>query len=272
MLIKHQIRKKRGKLLAIGVAMGLMSCTITGCSAIIQQEEVVLDIPEYKESDLPDGVFLKVDDTFYAPYNEGKTYGQTAMNSSPDRVIWYLEGEEKHIPTFKNGYQIVYKNKSELPDQFSLEGFEYVCDSVGIKDIRLDDKGRYTLYAATLKEGSDAETALQDLIGDTSVILDNVDGNPVNSNIITRTGSINGLELGKTYTLGFYIGTEYRECQVKADTQIYVSKSVNTIVHYELTKSGYMILQMPDLMTPGYYDIDNSGVVNYTGILENGDK
>ena len=33
-----------------------------------------------------------------------------------------------------------------------------------------------------------------------------------------------------------------------------------------------MILQMPDLMTPGYYDIDNSGVVNYTGILENGDK
>ena len=270
MLIKHQIRKKKGKLLAIGVAMGLMSCTITGCSAIIQQEEVVLDIPEYKESDLPDGVFLKVDDTFYAPYNEGKTYGQTAMNSSPDRVIWYLEGEEKHIPTFKNGYQIVYKNKSELPDQFSLEGFEYVCDSVGIKDIRLDDKGRYTLYAATLKEGSDAETALQDLIGDTSVILDNVDGNPVNS--ITRTGSINGLELGKTYTLGFYIGTEYRECQVKADTQIYVSKSVNTIVHYELTKSGYMILQMPDLMTPGYYDIDNSGVVNYTGILENGDK
>jgi|GEM_PF-4785993 len=177
MLIKHQIRKKKGKLLAIGVAMGLMSCTITGCSAIIQQEEVVLDIPEYKESDLPDGVFLKVDDTFYAPYNEGKTYGQTAMNSSPDRVIWYLEGEEKHIPTFKNGYQIVYKNKSELPDQFSLEGFEYVCDSVGIKDIRLDDKGRYTLYAATLKEGSDAETALQDLIGDTSVILDNVDGN-----------------------------------------------------------------------------------------------
>ena len=83
---------------------------------------------------------MKVDDTFYAPYNEGKTYGQTAMNSSPDRVIWYLEGEEKHIPTFKNGYQIVYKNKSELPDQFSLEGFEYVCDSVGIKDIRLDDK------------------------------------------------------------------------------------------------------------------------------------
>ena len=57
MLIKHQIRKKKGKLLAIGVAMGLMSCTITGCSAIIQQEEVVLDIPEYKESDLPDGVF-----------------------------------------------------------------------------------------------------------------------------------------------------------------------------------------------------------------------
>ena len=129
MLIKHQIRKKKGKLLAIGVAMGLMSCTITGCSAIIQQEEVVLDIPEYKESDLPDGVFLKVDDTFYAPYNEGKTYGQTAMNSSPDRVIWYLEGEEKHIPTFKNGYQIVYKNKSELPDQFSLEGKIYLICS-----------------------------------------------------------------------------------------------------------------------------------------------
>ena len=95
MLIKHQIRKKKGKLLAIGVAMGLMSCTITGCSAIIQQEEVVLDIPEYKESDLPDGVFLKVDDTFYAPYNEGKTYGQTAMNSSGGRRKAYPDIQKR---------------------------------------------------------------------------------------------------------------------------------------------------------------------------------
>ena len=52
-----------------------------------------------------------------------------------------------------------------------------------------------------------------------------------------------------------------------ADTEIYVSKSITTVNQYELTKDGYLILQMPDLLTPGYYDINNSGVVYYTGIL-----
>ena len=39
---------------------------------------------------------------------------------------------------------------------------------------------------------------------------------------------------------------------------------------YNLTKNGYLTLQMPDLLTPGLYDINGLGVVNYEGVLQEG--
>ena len=243
----------------------VMAMTLSGCSAVIQQEETEPDILEYTVDDLPSGVYLKVEDTFYKPYNSGKTYTDVAQNSNSSRVLWYTN-EKQHIPTYRNGNQIIYKNLESVPRTFTLEGFEHVGDSVGIRGITLNDAGRYSLGYASFKSGSDASVQLEEYSGK-AIVLDNINGNTVNSTMINRTGSISGLELGKSYTFGFYVGTKYFEKTILADTEIYVSKSITTLNQYELTKGGYLILQMPDLLTPGYYDINNSGVVYYTGIL-----
>lgn len=261
MTSRRNMKKMKASAMAILAAATML---LSGCGTIIKEEEVVLDIPEYSLENLPDGTFLKVEDTFYTPYNAGKTYSQIAMNSTPDRVLWYTN-EKQHIPTYRNGNQIVYKDSGTIPQQFSLEGFEHVCDSVGIRGITLNENGRYTLLRASIKAGSDADVQLDKYSG--TIVLDNIDGNTVNSTMINRTGSISGMELGKTYTIGFYIGTKYYECNIMADTEIYASKSITTLNQYELTKNGYLILQMPDLLTPGYYDLNCNGVVYYTGIL-----
>lgn len=249
----------------------LLCCmgTVSGCSTIIEQKPEIALIPEYNKDNLPDGVYVLSGETFYTPYNLEKTYTNLPENTSVDRVLWYAD-DKIHVPTYKNGDNIVFKTKSNIPLQFVLEGFEHICDSFGIRKIRLNDAGNYVLSGDTsLQPSSDASAKLTPYLKSTSyIVLDTVNGEKIKSSMINKAGSISGLTKGEEYTFGFYVGTQYYEEKIKADTEIYCSKSINTITKYDLTKNGYLILQMPDLLTPGLYDINNMGVVQYEGVLQ----
>ena len=256
------------KLLAMIAACILSSAAMTGCSAVIEQEPEEVLIPEYTVDTLPDGIFVKSGDIFYQPSNENKTFTNLPENTSADRVIWYTD-DKIHVPEYKNGDQIVYKNQKTIPSQFVLEGFEHVCDSVGIKGIRLNDAGNYVISGETsLHPTSDAYAKISPYLNTGTIVIDSIDGETLQSNMINKTGSINGLTKGQTCTLGIYIGTQYYEVEVAVDTEIYVSKSINTIAKYELTKNGYLVWKMPDLLTPGLYDLNGSGIVNYGGVIK----
>lgn len=254
----------------IGVCLAtlLLGMAVTGCSTIIKEEPEVVLIPEYTVDTLPDGIFVKAGDTFYQPYNGDKTFNNLPENTSAERIVWYTDNKI-HVPEYKNGNQIVYKNKNTIPNQFVLEGFEHVCDTIGIRAIRLNAAGNYVMSSdASLHPTSDAYVKLTEYLEQGDIVLDTINGDKIQSSMINKTGSISGLEKGQTYTLGFYIGTQYYDIQITADTEIYCSKSINTIVKYELTKSGYLILQMPDLLTPGLYDLNGTGIVNYGGVIQ----
>lgn len=263
--------KKRLKKTALLFALACSMSVINGCSTVIEQEPEVVLIPEYQIETLPDGIFVMSGDTFYQPYNGDKTYTNLPENTSAERVLWYTDNKI-HIPEYKNGDKIIYKNKSTIPNQFVLEGFEHICDSIGIRKIRLNDAGNYVISSqSSLHPTSDAYAKLTPFFDNNGVlVLDTINGDKIQNNIINKTGSISGLEKDKTYTLGFYVGTQYHEVEIVADTEIYCSKSIDTIVKYNLTKSGYLTLQMPDLLTPGLYDINGTGVVNYEGVLQEG--
>lgn len=271
---KWALRHKMRKLKYIGLFAGMI-CSMgaaTGCSAVIKQEPKEAIIQEYTIDTLPDGYFVMSGDTFYQPYNGDKTYTNLPENTSPERVLWYTD-DKIHIPEYKNGDSIVFKSKSTILTQFVLEGFEHICDSVGIRKIRIDDAGNCIISGDdSLHQSSDAYTKLNPYISNSNaIVLDTVNGEKIQRNMINKTGSINGLTKGDTCTIGFYVGTQYYEAELNVDTEIYCSKSINTIEKYDLTKSGYLRLQMPDLMTPGLYDINGSGVVNYKGVLQEGE-
>jgi len=256
------------KKMILVLSIMLLSLTNSGCSAVIQQipEEVL--IPEYTIDTLPNGIFIKAGDTFYAPSNSDKTYSNLPQNSSASRVLWYTDNKI-HVPEYKNGNQIIYRNNKTVPSMFVLEGFEHICDSIGIRDIRLNTNGQYIVATQnSIKDTSDVYAKLMEYVRDETIVLDNLNGNSINSRMINKTGSISGLTKGQTYTLGFYLGTQYYEIETVADTEIYCSKSITTITRFDMTKNGYLTLQMPDLLTPGLYDIDNSGVVRYGGVIQ----
>lgn len=253
----------------VGILFGVVVLSMTSaCSVIMEPKEVEVLIPEYTLDTLPSGVFVKNGDKFYSPSKGNKTYTNTPENSTPDRVIWYTD-DKIHVPTYKIGDEIIYKDDNQIPQQFVLEGFEHVCDSFGIRSIRMNDAGKYIISGTScLNPTSDASIKLNELAKRSTIIVDNINDQSINSRMINKTGSISGLEKGKLYTLGFYIGTQYYEVDIKADTEIYVSKSINTITDYTLTKKGYMTLKMPEMLTPGLYDINNKGIVNYSGLLK----
>lgn len=265
----YHMRKIKKALLLIALSCSVGA--VSGCSTVIEKQPEIVLIPEYTVDTVPEGVFVLSGETFYQPYNGDKTYSNLPENTSVDRVLWYTDNKI-HVPTYKNGDKIVFKSKTNIPNQFVLEGFEHICDSIGIRKIRLNDAGNYVISGDTaLHPTSDAYTKLIPYLSSSSaLVLDTINGDKIQSNIINKTGSISGLTKDEVYTLGFYVGTQYYEVDIKADTEIYCSKSINTIVKYNLTKNGYLTLQMPDLLTPGLYDINGLGVVNYEGVLQEG--
>lgn len=262
------MKKRFRKILSLLSILLVIAVANTGCSAVFEQKKEEVLIPEYTLEDLPNGYYVKAQDTFYEPSDANKTYGNPPQNISPERVLWYTDNKI-HIPDYQNGNQIIYRSSTTIPQEFILEGFEHVCDSVGVRSIRLNDAGNFVISGANaLHPESDAYAKLSSFVGSFTVVLDNINGNSIQSRMINKTGSISGLKEGETYTLGFYIGTQYYEVNIKADTQIYCSKSIDTITRYELTKDGYLILKMPELLTPGLYDINNSGVISYGGVIQ----
>lgn len=249
--------------------MVLFAASATGCGTIIEKEEVEELIPEYTLEELPSGIFIKAGDVFYAPSNGNKTYKSLPENTSPDRILWYTDGKER-VPGYMNGNQIVYKDTKMIPKQFVIEGFEHICDSIGVRGIRLNDAGRYVISGdANFHQTSDAFLKLSQHLKQGTIILDNINGNSIQNRMLNKTGSLSGLEKGKSYIIGFYIGTQYYEEEVFADTEIYASKSIHTITNFDMTKNGYLVLQMPELLTPGLYDLNNMGIVNYSGVIQN---
>lgn len=242
---------------------------ITGCGSVIEKKEEEVLIPEYTAETLPDGIFVKSGDKFYQPYNGDKTYKNLPENTSADRALWYTDNKV-HVPPYKTGDQIVYKNATKIPGQFVVEGFEHLCDSIGIRGIRLDDNGRYIITSNNnFQSTSDAALKIMPYLDKGTIILDSLNGNTITSRMINKTGAISGLTKGEPYLIGFYIGTQYYEETVNADTEIYTSKSINVITDYAMTKNGYLEIKMPDLLTPGLYDLNGTGVVNYSGVIQN---
>lgn len=265
-----------GKAFLIAIPMSLL--LLTGCSKIFEQavnedEGITYDLNETSIESLDAGVYIKNDNTLYVPY-EG--HGINISSKDVDnyeadknrRYIWYTT-QLQYVPELNVDGSIIYKSESTVPTSFPLEKFEKLCDTLGIRGISLDSNGKFTMKASSddLKEGSDAASVFASYSENDTIILDTINDIPFESSMINKAGAISGLELDKSYKLGFYIGTKYHEEVVKADTTVYASKEMYKITRYDGTKLGYIILKLPDLMDPGLYYINGEGTFTYGGLV-----
>ena len=259
----------------IAVIIGLAAAFLSGCSVLLEEEETKESLESFNVDialdELPSGLYLRQDGKYTSPYSKYRTYSdfnpEDYERDKNSRIIWYTDQADT-VPTLSDEGLVIFKSDSSIPEYFTLESFEHLCDSVGIRGLTLSSAGKYSLSKSkgALHALSSAYTVLEPYLDKGTILLDTINGTEISSSMINKAGSITGLEEGKKYRLGFYIGTRYYEEDLIADTHIYSTKTYYLLSSYEMTKNGYLIVRLPELLTPGLYDLNASGTFWYGGI------
>lgn len=252
-----KIRRLKGVVLLIAVVMAG-----SGCQVFESGEEQQKQIETYEKEELSDGVYIQTGENYQTPNNKLIEDNQTATEPDDYRIAWWESSEDNLIPTCYSNSTLIFASKSlPLPESFTLEKFDELGYSVGIKYIDVVD-GHMTLSENNIYEGSSADNEMGDIDG--SVIIDSLNGEKISDSLISSSGTILGLKKDNTYKLGYYTGTYYNEKDIVADTRIIVSKKILPLNDLELTKDGYIKIKLPDNMEEGFYQIDNYGIFYYS--------
>lgn len=218
------------------------------------------------------------EDAYYA-YN-GKEYGKlyigdrtfkssssfsSSRTGNPSNVIW-LQDDINNIPVMRRGDKIIYHSSNKLVSSLSIERFYDLGYSIGIAGLEMDSTGRYSLAlnhsSLTIDPTSDAKS-LQNISNSEDIIIDSIGKTPLRSGNVSTSGTIIGLEKGKTYAVNAYLGTNLHKTNVKADVRILASSEGDTILDYEFSESKTVEFSFPSYYNSGYYMINGYGLVKY---------
>lgn len=253
----------------------LLSVLAAGCGSVFETNETTSAIVEYG-GDTPfdaieDGTYILGKNGVFQGYKGCRYYSTLPdrdgyARQKDSRMLWYTD-EEQYIPVLEQGNSVIYKSGSSIPDVFTFEAFEKNCDTIGIMGITVNSAGKlvWKMASGNYNPTSTAAAAFQQYSGNT-LIIDNINGTPINIANLNRLGCVIGLTRGGTYRIGFYSGTRYYTVDVLCDTTIYTSKEMFYITDYDVTQNGYIIIHKPELMDPGYYDVNGIGIVRYEGV------
>ncbi len=242
---------------------------LTGCEEV-QIFKTTTDpyaLVAHKDTDLNDNVYYVKNNTnfysVYRPKNGNSTSAVSALNES--RVFITLE-DESLIPTFYADELIAFQSDSIGLTGIMLERFIPLGYSVGCFGGSLTDDDYLYFHP---NENLAKNSSLAAAIGSTNskdIRISSIDGKPLSREQVNRkTGTIKGLEQNKSYKLGFYLGTKYKEKKVTADCKIYEAYemfSYGKDYIYD-TPNGYMAFSMPDDLKSGYYNINGAGLFKY---------
>ncbi len=242
---------------------------VSGCNVKIFEEEKEHTIVRYSKSELENNSMYVKDGTgFYVPYDCEKTFTTTNTANRDDRIIWMDQTEEEFVPTLYKGECLAYVSSSSTPAEITLERFKDCGYSVGIIGFTATENGQilqYTTSLKNLKSTSDAYKIFGE-INASSITISDIDGKDVNENDFSYGGFLANMEYGKTYSLGIYVGSYYKEHLVEADTKILVSDSSVILSDISLTRNGYYSIHIPDDMESGYYYIQDFGIFRYVNM------
>lgn len=191
-----------------------------------------------------------------------------ATEASP--VIWYADSKQ-YIPTLGKNCSLVLKTSKDLPTVSSLVQMVDYGTTIGAIMNRNFDPNVFSISKGNnaLCKDSDASKVFGN--GQTTINQDfnirivDIGGSKVNESMLSDVNTIQGLEEDKDYKVTYYIGTQYHEVPVTADTHVFSTNidTIRSISKYTYTKDGYVVLQLPEDLEKGYYYINQSGVFFY---------
>ncbi|WP_026658631.1 hypothetical protein [Butyrivibrio sp. AC2005] len=260
--------KKHSRILTIIPTCLLTLGFLTGCGdvQIFQTNTDPYALVALKDSELTnDNYYVKNNTRFYQTYlpARGNASSQvSALNES--RVLVTME-DDALIPTYYSDELIAVPSDSPDLGEISLERFSIQGYTIGGISGYITEDG----YLRFTRQGLVSDSSFLAAIGDTTsdaIRIASIDGKEISPEQINKkAGIIMGLEQGKSYKIGYYVGTKYYEKNITADCKVYEAYEMFSFSsdYIDDTPNGYMAFSMPQDLKPGFYNINGRGLFRY---------
>jgi len=247
---------------------------LTGCAGLeektTEKEEQTFDIKKVVKG-LDDGGYYVVHNNVpkkiyfgNATYDEGSTTTSVDPDAETDRAMWYTE-DYKKIPTMYDGDVLIYYSTEELAEEFNFERYEDLGKTVGVSGLKKTKSGRYKFEVSEdskfVYPNHDTSKLLN--FSQDSVILDEIGGQPIREDNISRCGSIYGLPADKTFKCKVYGGTEVTNMNFKSDVRVFASYQDYVSNDYTFLSTNIIKVNIPEWFNTGYYCLDGEGMFRY---------
>ncbi len=245
---------------------------LTGCEdvQIFQTKTDPYKLVVYKDTALKnDQYYVKNNTKFYEVYKPKNGNGTTSISSLNESRVFVTMKDDALIPTFYSDELAAFPSDRLDLREIILERFSDQGYSIGCFSGTVTEEG----YLHFNKSGLVKDSSLGEAIGTTEsddFRVATIDGKDITrEQINTKAGIIIGLEQGKTYRIGYYVGTKFYEKNIVADCRMYQAYEMFSYGkdYINDTPNGYMAFAMPKDLKSGYYNINGGGVFKYYNFI-----
>lgn len=244
------------------ILMVIMMAAVLFCSCDVFEKKSDENRVKFDNDSLVDGYYVQTGEVNMIPYDKGRTFTGITDEPSDDRVIWINDSQAEIPVLYKDSKLIYVSSENPLPSSFTLEMFEDMGYTIGLRNINVTEK--YISASVTddnvCMDSSFYENIPED-IGEINIT--SINNEKISDTLISRSGTILGLEQDKAYTIGYYHGTYYDEVDAIADTHVMTSYKIYPLTDISLTKDNHIEIKLPEGLKEGYYGIDDAGIFYY---------
>lgn len=229
---------------------------LTGCSfdqqIFEQEEDPYLQVPVDK-TELEEKVYYVKNGTKFYKTFEAPSLG----NSTTNEAILYLNDSERAVPIYYKGEYIAIASTEDIDFTKDMVRYLDYGYSIGMDNLNATDGGYMCGSHNIVPESSLYNIISSEAETPKSITFSKINGKYLNDKTISKEGIVLGLTKNEDYTVGYFIGSYYKEAVITADTRFLIPFE-HYDIDYSLTDSGYSIVKLPEDAKSGYYAINNN--------------
>lgn len=154
----------------------------------------------------------------------------------------------------------VFELSEDMPKEYFIESYSSLGFTIGSNVKIGEDGASMWLDTTNTCKNSDIETAFTEGNFDTEMEIGSINGTLPLSNVDTDVNILTGLQENKYYDISIYTGTQNKKGTICADTFVLKRKGQTDLENpLKKTTEGYFLVNLPENIKPGYYDINKGG-------------
>lgn len=244
---------KHKRFIAAAMALVVATTALAGCGSN-KEDDAVSANGAIKKDQIESGLYIMTKNgDFYAPNTDGQNFDSEVTSGDARRII-YSNEDSKYIPTMYVDDKIVYFTSGAIPTNFGVEKFRDAGYTFGLYGIGKNSGGEYTFSSSSFIPGSTLESSFNGYLDDSDVAtLLTVDGKEIAVDDLSVAGTFKCEKKDQKVKIAFMKGTYYNEVESYADEHVWYSAETASVLSYETTKNGFIVLNLPDGLKDGDY-------------------